>query len=178
MKPFDPITEPPEELLPESSLEYLDKMKELCDKNGAELVLIHDAGDIGACIEECLQTALDMQKNEPNVWVPQQFENPANPEIQRNATAKELSELSGVASKSKLKVSGESDNVIAALLTVEGVTDVANEDEILKILGFHKVEETKDGQVISEELLKEILSYAGKAIGKEDFVKEFQQKSA
>lgn len=40
MKPFDPITEPPEELLPESSLEYLDKMKELCDKNGAELVLI------------------------------------------------------------------------------------------------------------------------------------------
>lgn len=40
MKPFDPITEPPEEMLPESSMEYLDKMKELCDKNGAELVLI------------------------------------------------------------------------------------------------------------------------------------------
>ena len=40
MKPFDPITVPPEEMLPESSMEYLDKMKELCDKNGAELVLI------------------------------------------------------------------------------------------------------------------------------------------
>lgn len=36
----DPITEPPSELLPDSSLEYLDKMRELCRENGAELVLI------------------------------------------------------------------------------------------------------------------------------------------
>ena len=49
--------------------------------------------------------------------------------IVANATAKELSELSGVASKSKLKVSGESDNVIAALRTVEGVTDVVLSNE-------------------------------------------------
>lgn len=36
----DPITEPPSELLPDNSLEYLDKMRELCSENGAELVLI------------------------------------------------------------------------------------------------------------------------------------------
>lgn len=40
MKPFDPITEPPEELIPDVSFEYLDKMKELCDQHGTELVLI------------------------------------------------------------------------------------------------------------------------------------------
>ena len=49
--------------------------------------------------------------------------------IVANATAKVLSELSGVASKSKLKVSGEPDNVIAALRTVEGVTDVVLSNE-------------------------------------------------
>ena len=40
MEPFDPINEQPEDLLPNSSLEYLDKMKTLCDENGARLVLI------------------------------------------------------------------------------------------------------------------------------------------
>lgn len=57
---------------------------------GAEVVLVHDAGNIGLCIEECLNLALKEQKENPNVFVPQQFENPANPEIQRNATAQEI----------------------------------------------------------------------------------------
>ena len=53
-------------------------------------MLIHDAGNIGACIEECLETALRMQREDKNVFVPQQFENPANPEIQRQKTAVEI----------------------------------------------------------------------------------------
>lgn len=57
---------------------------------GAEVVLVHDAGNIGLCIEECLNLALKERDLNPNVFVPQQFENPANPEIQRNATAKEI----------------------------------------------------------------------------------------
>lgn len=40
MKESKPITESPEELLPQSSLDYVKKMKELCDKNGSELILI------------------------------------------------------------------------------------------------------------------------------------------
>ncbi len=59
---------------------------------GAEVVLVHDAGNIGLCIEECLQLALKMKAEDPNVFVPQQFENPANPAIQRTATAKEILE--------------------------------------------------------------------------------------
>jgi len=59
---------------------------------GAELVLIHDPGDIGACIDECLRTALAYAEADPNVFVPQQFENPANPAIHHDATAAELIE--------------------------------------------------------------------------------------
>ena len=54
---------------------------------GAEVVLVHDDGDIGACIDECLQTALRMAAENPNIYVPQQFTNPANPEVHRNQTA-------------------------------------------------------------------------------------------
>ncbi len=57
---------------------------------GAEVVLVHDDGDIGACIDECLQTALRMAAENPNIYVPQQFTNPANPEVHRNQTAEEI----------------------------------------------------------------------------------------
>ena len=40
MPESDPIDAPPEELLPESSMEYLDKMRALCKEKGSELVLI------------------------------------------------------------------------------------------------------------------------------------------
>ncbi|MBQ7242316.1 MAG: cysteine synthase A [Firmicutes bacterium] len=59
---------------------------------GAEVILIHDDGDIGECIEKCLETALDMAKNDPNVFDPQQFSNPANPQVHRNETAIEILE--------------------------------------------------------------------------------------
>lgn len=64
----------------------------LVHQYGAEVVLVHDAGNIGLCIEECLQLALKMKAENPNVFVPQQFENPANPAIQRTATAAEILE--------------------------------------------------------------------------------------
>ena len=64
----------------------------LVKQYGAEVKLIHDAGNIGKCIDECLQTALRMQKENPNVFVPQQFENPANVEVQRNYSGKEILE--------------------------------------------------------------------------------------
>lgn len=62
---------------------------------GAEVVLVHDAGNIGDAIEECLQTALRMQREEPNVFVPQQFVNPANPMIHRHQTGLEILEQVG-----------------------------------------------------------------------------------
>jgi len=66
--------------------------RKLIKAYGAELVLIHDDGDIGKCINECLNTALRMQKEDKNVWVPQQFENPANPQVHKEKTAIEILE--------------------------------------------------------------------------------------
>lgn len=62
---------------------------------GAEVVLVHDAGNIGDAIEECLQTALRMQREDPRVFVPQQFSNPANPMIHRYQTGMEILEQVG-----------------------------------------------------------------------------------
>ncbi|WP_029318916.1 cysteine synthase A [Butyrivibrio sp. AE3004] len=59
---------------------------------GAEVILVHDEGDIGACIEECLNTAIRMQKENPKVFVPQQFENPNNTMAHKNHTALEIME--------------------------------------------------------------------------------------
>lgn len=76
-------------IMPDSVSE---ERRKLVNAYGAELVLIHDDGDIGACIEECLATALKMAEEDKNVWVPQQFINPANPQVHRNTTALEILE--------------------------------------------------------------------------------------
>ena len=57
---------------------------------GAEVRVIHDPGDIGKCIEECLNTALRMKEKNPNVFVPQQFSNPENVQAQIKYTAQEI----------------------------------------------------------------------------------------
>lgn len=74
-------------IMPDSVSE---ERRKLVEHYGAEVILIHDAGNIGACIEECLQTALRMQEENEKVFVPQQFENPANSQIHRNQTAMEI----------------------------------------------------------------------------------------
>ena len=80
-------------IMPDSVSE---ERRKLVNHYGAEVILVHDAGNIGACIEECLNLALKMKEENPNVFVPQQFENPANPDIQRRQTAYEiLSQVDG-----------------------------------------------------------------------------------
>lgn len=69
--------------------------RKLVKAYGAELILVHDDGDIGKCINECLQTALRMAAEDKNVWIPQQFENPANPMVHKSHTAQEIIEQVG-----------------------------------------------------------------------------------
>ncbi|HJC90303.1 MAG TPA: cysteine synthase A [Candidatus Mediterraneibacter excrementigallinarum] len=76
-------------IMPDSVSE---ERRKLVKHYGAEVILIHDAGNIGACIEECLNTALRMAAEDPRVFVPQQFENPANPAVHRSQTAVEILE--------------------------------------------------------------------------------------
>ena len=66
--------------------------KMLVEQYGAEVILIHDAGNIGDCIEACLQKAAEMAEYDPKVFVPQQFENKANPAVHRDCTGMEILE--------------------------------------------------------------------------------------
>lgn len=76
-------------IMPDSVSE---ERRKLVNHYGAEVILIHDDGNIGECIEKCLETSLKMKEENKNVFVPQQFENPANPEVQRNRTGVEILE--------------------------------------------------------------------------------------
>ena len=76
-------------IMPDSVSE---ERRKLVGHYGAEVILVHDDGNIGLCIEECLRLALEMKENDPRVFVPQQFENPANPSVQRSVTAMEIIE--------------------------------------------------------------------------------------
>ena len=76
-------------IMPDSVSE---ERRKLVRHYGADVILIHDAGNIGDCIEECVQTALKMQREDPNVFVPQQFENPANPMVHKYHTGVEILE--------------------------------------------------------------------------------------
>ncbi|MBQ7980920.1 MAG: pyridoxal-phosphate dependent enzyme, partial [Oscillospiraceae bacterium] len=62
---------------------------------GAEVVLVHDKGNIGECMDECLATAKRMKDENPNVYIPQQFENPANLLAHKHHTGLEILEQAG-----------------------------------------------------------------------------------
>ncbi len=64
----------------------------LVEHYGAKVILVHDAGNIGDCIEECVEKAAQMAEENPKVFVPQQFENQANPMVHRHHTGLEILE--------------------------------------------------------------------------------------
>ena len=76
-------------IMPDSVSE---ERRKLINHYGAELILIHDDNNIGECIDECLQTAMRMAEEDSNVFVPQQFINPANPQVHRSHTSQEILE--------------------------------------------------------------------------------------
>lgn len=76
-------------IMPDSVSE---ERRKLVKHYGAEVILVHDDNDIGKCIDECLQTAIKMQQENPNVYIPQQFENPANPMVHKHHTGVEILE--------------------------------------------------------------------------------------
>lgn len=70
--------------------------RKLVEHYGAEVILIHDDGNIGECIKKCVSTAKQMAKENKNVYIPEQFENEANPQAHRHNTAIEiLNQVSG-----------------------------------------------------------------------------------
>lgn len=80
-------------IMPDSVSE---ERRKLVRHYGAEVKLMHDAGNIGKCIDDCLQAALAMAEENPDVYVPQQFENEANTQAHREYTGREIVEQAGV----------------------------------------------------------------------------------
>lgn len=76
-------------IMPDSVSE---ERRKLVRHYGAEVILIHDDGNIGDCIDKCLKMALKMKEENPKIYVPQQFENPANPIVHRHHTGLEILE--------------------------------------------------------------------------------------
>ena len=76
-------------IMPDSVSE---ERRKLVEHYGASVILIHDEGDIGKCIQKCLDTALEMAAKDPRVFVPQQFENPNNTYAHKYFTALEILE--------------------------------------------------------------------------------------
>ena len=64
----------------------------LVSQYGAEVRLIHDDGNIGDCIEECMNTAKRMAAEDPNVFIPDQFSNRDNLMAHMENTALEILE--------------------------------------------------------------------------------------
>ncbi|MBO4382747.1 MAG: cysteine synthase A [Clostridia bacterium] len=62
----------------------------LVKQYGAEVKLVHDRNNIGECIEKCIQMAEEMAAEDPNVFIPNQFENPNNIEAHLQHTALEI----------------------------------------------------------------------------------------
>lgn len=76
-------------IMPDSVSE---ERRKLVRQYGAEVRLIHDSGNIGECIRECMDTALRMAAEDPRIFVPQQFENQNNVRVHYEWTGKEILE--------------------------------------------------------------------------------------
>ena len=79
-------------IMPDSVSE---ERRKLVQHYGAEVILTHDDGDIGKSIRDCIDIANDMKAKDPKVFIPQQFENPANLDAQYYWTAREIIEEAG-----------------------------------------------------------------------------------
>lgn len=74
-------------IMPDSVSE---ERRKLCQAYGAEVILVHDEGNIGECIDQCMNIAASMAKEDPRVYIPGQFVNPDNPAVHKLYTAQEI----------------------------------------------------------------------------------------
>lgn len=79
-------------IMPDSVSE---ERRKLVKQYGADIRVVHDEGDIGKCINDCIQMAMDMKAEDPRVFVPQQFENMANYQVHYEKTGAEIVEQVG-----------------------------------------------------------------------------------
>ena len=110
---------------------------------GAKVVLTPAAEGMKGAIAK----AEELHRENPNSWIPQQFRNPANPEIHRKTTAQEIWQ----------DTDGKVDFIVSGVGTGGTITGIAETIKALKP-GFKAVAvEPKDSPVISQTLDNEPL---------------------
>ena len=67
-----------------------EERRKLVEHYGASVILIHDDGDIGKAIAECMAKAEELAASDPWGFIPEQFSNPANPAVQEEVTSAEI----------------------------------------------------------------------------------------
>ena len=67
--------------------------RKLIRQYGAQIRLVHDEGNIGECIEKCQRIVSNSAREDPYVFVPGQFENPANVRAQEKTGEEILRDL-------------------------------------------------------------------------------------
>jgi cysteine synthase len=110
---------------------------------GAKLILTPGAAGMKGAIAQ----AEEILKTTPNSWMPQQFNNPANPEVHRRTTAEEIWE----------DTDGQVDIVVSAVGTGGTITGVAEVIKKRKPSLKAIAVEPKDSQVITQTLKGEPL---------------------
>ena len=108
-------------IMPDSVSE---ERRKLVQHYGAEVIIIHDECNIGECIERCVLKAQEIARGNKNVFVPQQFENPANPMAHRHHTGLEILE----------QVAGSIDGFCSGIGTGGTITGIG---EVLKAQNPH-----------------------------------------
>ena len=71
-------------IMPDSVSE---ERRKLVQNYGAEVILVHDAGNIGLCIEECLALALKMRDEDPTFSFPSSLKTRQIPTFREKAPA-------------------------------------------------------------------------------------------
>src|SRR6202047_4878306 len=110
---------------------------------GAKLILTPGSAGMKGAIAK----AEEILKTTPNSWMPQQFNNPANPEVHRLTTAEEIWS----------DTNGEVDILVSAVGTGGSITGVAEAIKKRKPSFRAIAVEPKDSQVISQTLKGEPL---------------------